>query len=225
MPLSRSHFKSAILSSFASLVLSTGVSSFAHAAEKMKVVTTFTVLADMASNVAGDAADVVSITKPGAEIHGYEPTPQDIVRAHNADLILWNGLNLERWFEQFVNQLGDVPSATLSEGIEPISIAEGEYEGKPNPHAWMGLDNALVYIDNVVAAFVEHDPDNAATYVRNATAYKDQLRSTLDPGRWSAHSSGGHCFFNGAQIQHNALRSGCRLHELDACWRLSELFP
>nr|WP_319391153.1 metal ABC transporter substrate-binding protein [uncultured Cohaesibacter sp.] len=183
MPLSRSHFKSAILSSFASLLLSTGVSSFAHAAEKMKVVTTFTVLADMASNVAGDAADVVSITKPGAEIHGYEPTPQDIVRAHNADLILWNGLNLERWFEQFVNQLGDVPSATLSEGIEPISIAEGEYEGKPNPHAWMGLDNALVYIDNIVAAFVEHDPDNAATYVRNATAYKDQLRSTLEPLR------------------------------------------
>ena len=75
------------------------------AAGKMKVVTTFTVLADMAQNVAGDAADVVSVTKPGAEIHGYEPTPRDIVRASDADLILWNGLNLEQWFEQFLGNL------------------------------------------------------------------------------------------------------------------------
>nr|WP_321454993.1 metal ABC transporter substrate-binding protein [uncultured Cohaesibacter sp.] len=183
MPFSRNYFKAAILSSLYAALLSAGTLSAVSAAEKMKVVTTFTVLADMAANVAGDAADVVSITKPGAEIHGYEPTPQDIVRAHNADLILWNGLNLERWFEQFVKQLGDVPSATLTKGIEPISIAEGEYEGKPNPHAWMGLDNALIYIDNILAAFVEHDPDNASIYARNAAAYKDQLRSTLEPLR------------------------------------------
>ena len=83
----------------------------------MKVVTTFTVLADMAQHVAGDAAEVVSITKPVvAEIHGYEPTPKDIVRAQDADLILWNGMNLELWFEQFLNNLGDVPSVTLTEG-------------------------------------------------------------------------------------------------------------
>ena len=71
------------------------------AAENLKVVTTFTVLADMARNVAGDHATVVSVTKPGAEIHGYQPTPRDLVAAQDADLILWNGLNLERWFEQF----------------------------------------------------------------------------------------------------------------------------
>ena len=87
--------------------------------------TTFTVIADMAQNVAGDAADVVSITRPGAEIHGYQPTPQDLVRASNADLILWNGLNLELWFEQFIANLGDIPSATISDGIVPIAIAEG----------------------------------------------------------------------------------------------------
>lgn len=151
--------------------------------DRMKVVTTFTVLADMAQHVAGDAADVVSITKPGAEIHGYEPTPQDIVRAQDADLILWNGMNLELWFEQFLGNLGDVPSATLTDGIDPISIAAGAYEGKPNPHAWMGLDNALVYIDNILEAFAEHDPENAATYVANASAYKDELRATLEPLR------------------------------------------
>lgn len=157
--------------------------STAWADDRMKVVTTFTVLADMAQNVAGDAADVVSITKPGAEIHGYEPTPRDIVRAQGADLILWNGLNLERWFEQFLRNMRDVPSVTLSEGIEPISITSGSYEGKANPHAWMGLDNALVYIDNIAAAFREHDPDNADVYERNAAAYKEELRATLEPLR------------------------------------------
>lgn len=153
----------------------------ALAADRMKVVTTFTVIADMAANVAGDAAEVVSITKPGAEIHGYEPTPQDIVRASGADLILWNGLNLERWFEQFLANLRDVPSVTLTDGIDPIPIAAGTYQGKPNPHAWMSLDNALVYIDNIAAAFATHDPGNAATYRRNADAYKDRLRATIAP--------------------------------------------
>tara|TARA_B100000780_G_scaffold180266_1_gene126402 strand:- start:196 stop:1098 length:903 start_codon:yes stop_codon:yes gene_type:complete len=155
----------------------------AFAEDRMKVVTTFTVLADMAANVAGDAADVVSITKPGAEIHGYEPTPQDIVRASDADLILWNGMNLELWFEQFLTNMEDVPSATLTDGIDPISISGGSYEGKPNPHAWMGLDNALIYIDNIVAAFSEQDPNNAELYVANAESYKEELRSTIEPLR------------------------------------------
>jgi len=151
--------------------------------DKMKVVTTFTVLADMAMNVAGDAADVVSITKPGAEIHGYEPTPQDIVRASDADLILWNGMNLELWFEQFFSNMKDVPSATLTNGIIPISISAGSYEGKPNPHAWMGLDNALIYIDNIVLAFSNQDPENAGVYKANADAYKQELRATIEPLR------------------------------------------
>ena len=155
----------------------------AFAEDRMKVVTTFTVLADMASNVAGDTADVVSITKPGAEIHGYEPTPQDIVRASDADLILWNGMNLELWFEQFLSNMDDVPSATLTDGIDPISISGGSYEGKPNPHAWMGLGNALIYIDNIVIAFSEQDPDNAEIYAANAEAYKEELRSTIEPLR------------------------------------------
>jgi manganese/iron transport system substrate-binding protein len=151
--------------------------------DKMKVVTTFTVIADMARNVAGDAAEVVSITKPGAEIHGYEPTPQDIVAASDADLILWNGMNLELWFEQFLSNVGDIPSATLTDGIEPIPIRSGSYQGKPNPHAWMGLDNAIVYIDNIAKAMSAQDPDNAATYAANAEGYKAKMRATLEPLR------------------------------------------
>lgn len=152
-------------------------------ADKLKAVTTFTVLADMAQNVAGDAAEVVSVTKPGAEIHGYSPTPRDILRAQDADLILWNGLNLELWFEQFLANLRDVPAVILTEGIDPIPIAEGSYSGKSNPHAWMGLENALIYVDNIARAFATHDPENAPVYEANAAAYKAQIRETLTPLR------------------------------------------
>jgi len=80
-------------------------------AEKFKAVTTFTVIADIAQNVAGDAAIVESITKPGAEIHNYQPTPGDLIKAQDAKLVLWNGLGLELWFEKFFSRLNNVPSA------------------------------------------------------------------------------------------------------------------
>ena len=175
--------KNVLASVFAPVLGVAAMAGVPAGAADFKVVTTFTVLADMAQQVGGDAAEVVSITKPGAEIHGYEPTPRDIVGAVDADLILWNGMNLELWFEQFISNLGDIPSATLTEGVEPISIGEGEYEGKPNPHAWMGLDNALIYVDNIAAAFAEHDPDNAATYAANAESYKQEIRDTITPLR------------------------------------------
>ena len=167
---------------FFSVITMTSFSN-AYANERMKVLTTFTVLADMAANVAGDAADIVSITKPGAEIHGYEPTPQDIVRGSNADLILWNGMNLELWFKQFLGNMTNVPSVILTDGINPISISSGNYQGKPNPHAWMGLDNAIIYIDNIRDALINHDPKNAQIYKINAKNYKNELRSTIIPLR------------------------------------------
>lgn len=150
-------------------------------AQDFKVVTTFTVIADMAQNVAGDAAVVESITRAGAEIHGFQPTPRDLVRASGADLILWNGLNLEIWFEQFIANLGDIPSVTLSDGIAPLAISEGSYEGRTNPHAWMSLDNALIYVDNIRDALAQHDPENAATYAANAETYKAEITATLAP--------------------------------------------
>ncbi len=167
----------------ASTTVIAGQASGQETGDLFKVVTTFTILQDMAQNVAGDAAEVVSITKPGSEIHGYEPTPQDIVRASGADLILYNGLNLERWFEQFINNLGDMPSAILTDGIDPISIVDGEYEGLPNPHGWMGLDNAMIYVDNIRDALSQHDPDSAALYAANAESYKQQIRDTVGPLR------------------------------------------
>jgi manganese/iron transport system substrate-binding protein len=163
------------------LALLAGLAAFPAWADEFKVVTTFTVIADMARNVAGEHATVVSVTKPGAEVHGYEPTPRDLVSAQDADLILWNGLNLERWFEQFLSNLGDVPSATLSDGVDPMPIREGAYEGKPNPHAWMSPTSAQIYVDNIAAALVAADPENAEAYKANAAAYKAKLANTLAP--------------------------------------------
>jgi manganese/iron transport system substrate-binding protein len=137
----------------------------------------------MARNVAGDAAEVESITKPGAEIHGYEPTPKDIVKAQQADLVLWNGLNLELWFEQFLSRLKSVPSAILTDGITPMSITEGPYTDKPNPHAWMSPSNAVIYVENIRKALVKMDPAHEAIYNGNAAAYTAKLKAVDGPVR------------------------------------------
>ncbi|HDR1384810.1 TPA: metal ABC transporter substrate-binding protein [Pasteurella multocida] len=150
---------------------------------KFKVVTTFTVIQDIAQNVAGDAAIVESITKPGAEIHDYEPTPKDIVKAQHADLVLWNSLNLERWFEKFFENVKDKPAVVVTEGITPISIYEGPYKDAPNPHAWMSTSNALIYIENIKNALVKYDPKNADTYVKNAENYANKIKQLDQPLR------------------------------------------
>lgn len=155
----------------------------AAAREKFKAVTTFTVIADMARNVAGDAAIVESITKPGAEIHEYQPTPGDIQRAQGAQLIFSNGLNLELWFQKFYRNLKDVPDVLVSTGVEPMGIAEGPYKGKPNPHAWMSPKNAIIYVDNIRDAFVKYDPKNADAYKANAETYKQKIEATIAPIR------------------------------------------
>ena len=187
-----------LLSAFC-LLAALGLAAPAYA--KFKVVTTFTVIQDIAQNVAGDAAVVESITKPGAEIHDYQPTPQDIAKAQSADLVLWNGLNLERWFERFFANVKDVPSVVVSEGVEPMSIHGGEYDGKPNPHAWMSVSNAKIYVKNIEAALAKHDPAHAENYHKNAAAYlakleamdaklKEEVAKIPEAQRWLVSSEG-----------------------------------
>jgi len=184
---------------FILLTLILGV--IASEAAPKRVVTTFTVLADMARNVAGEHAVVESITKPGSEIHGYEPTPQDIVKVQRADLILWNGMNLERWFEKFFANVRNVPVAILTENITPIGIEEGPYTGKPNPHSWMSLANAAIYVENIRKALTKVDPENAAAYEANAKAYiakfaaveeavRKRLATIPESQRWLVTSEG-----------------------------------
>lgn len=147
-----------------------------ESSQKKQVLTTFTVLADMARNVAGDRANVESITKPGAEIHGYEPTPQDMIRLQKADLVLDNGMNLEKWAEKLYENAKNVPHFTLTEDIKPIGISEGPYRDKPNPHAWMSPANALLYVDTIKKSLTKVDPQNADYYQQNAERYKQQIR-------------------------------------------------
>nr|WP_308646633.1 metal ABC transporter substrate-binding protein [Nocardia cyriacigeorgica] len=146
---------------------------------KPTVLTTFTVLADIATNVAGEHLTVESITKPGAEIHGYEPTPGDIKKAAKADLILDNGMNLEAWFGQFVED-SEAAHVTVSDGVAPMSITEDAYQGKPNPHAWMSPLNVRTYVDNMVTAFSELDPGHAADFRANGDKYKAELQRVND---------------------------------------------
>jgi manganese/iron transport system substrate-binding protein len=175
--------KSKILSFSLLFFILLGLAPSSFAKERFKVVTTFTIFADMARNIAGDKAEVVSITKPGSDIHTYQPTPRDILKAENADLILWNGLNLEIWFEKFFQNIETTPSVVLTKGIKPMGISQGSYKGKPNPHAWMSPKDGLIYIENIRAAFVKYDPVNAVTYNKNAKEYSQKLKSTILPIR------------------------------------------
>lgn len=138
------------------------------------VLTTFTVLKDIAANVAGDHLRVESITQEGAEIHGYEPSPSDIRHAEEADLVLENGMGLEKWFEQFIDVAG-TEHVVLTEGITPIDITEDADAGQPNPHAWMSPSNTAIYVENMVTAFSDLAPDHAADFEANAEDYTAKL--------------------------------------------------
>ena len=151
--------------------------------DKFKVITTFTVIADIARNIGGDAAIVESITKPDAEIHNYQVTPGDIRRASGSNLILYNGLNLELWFEKFFKNFNSIPSVVVTDNIKPLGISEGPYSGKPNPHAWMSTKNALIYIENIRKAFVQYDKENAETYNKNAAVYATKIIALDEPFR------------------------------------------
>lgn len=177
------------------------LSSTVYAAEKLTIATTFTVIADMARNVAGDAADVVSITKPGAEIHNYQPTPRDLLRVRDADIVFWNGLGLERWFEKFMRRLKNAKGVVISTGVQEIPIVQGPYRDKPNPHAWMSPSAALIYVGNIANALIEIDPANADIYRQNADDYsariialiaplKERLETVPTEHRWLATSEG-----------------------------------
>nr|WP_273661512.1 zinc ABC transporter substrate-binding protein [Corynebacterium heidelbergense] len=143
------------------------------------VLTTFTILADMARSIAGNAAhggpgDVLtirSLTPPGAEIHGYEPTPADVAAAADASLIIDNGLGLEHWTDR-LTQRTHAARATASTGITPIPIA-GTTD--PNPHAWMSPTAARTYVDNIAAALTDLQPDQAEQFRANADSYKRRL--------------------------------------------------
>ncbi|AZG46447.1 metal ABC transporter substrate-binding protein [Gordonia insulae] len=147
--------------------------------DRPTVLTTFTVLADIARNVAGEHADVNSLTKFGAEIHGYEPTPGDLHKAVDASLVVVNGLHLDDWFERFLDDI-HVPRIVASDGIAPIPISSTPGDvttsgAKPNPHAWMSPVAVKTYADNIAAGLARIDPGHADDYRSNAADYGARL--------------------------------------------------
>ena len=183
------------------LLACSGFASAVVASEQLKVATTFTVIADMVRNVAGQEVEVVSITKPGAEIHNYQPTPRDLLRVRDADIVFWNGLGLELWFEKFIRRIENAEKVVVSAGVNELPIRTGPYRDKPNPHAWMSPSDAVLYVENIRRALVERDPANAERYNANAANYSNEITAMIEPlkqkvltvpesSRWLASSEG-----------------------------------
>lgn len=145
--------------------------------DKKTVLSTFTVISDMVREVGGEKINAVSLTKPGTEIHGYEPTPGDLIRASKADIVFDNGLNLEVWASKLYESIPQVKHVTLSEGVTPINIEEGAYKDKPNPHVWMSPKQALIYVENIRAALAELSPEDAPYFAERAKIYSDKIKA------------------------------------------------
>jgi manganese transport system substrate-binding protein len=145
--------------------------------EKIVALSTFTIIADMVAEVGGDKVESISLTKPGSEIHGYQPTPDDLVQASKADLMFENGMNLEVWTEKLRASVPDVPIIRVSEGVAVRSISEDAYAGKPNPHAWMSPEQGLIYVENIRKALVAYAPQHEAYFNARAENYSNEIRA------------------------------------------------
>src|SRR5262245_14713378 len=150
----------------------------AAAQDKVRVVATFSILADLARNVGGDAVEVTSLVAPNGDAHAYAPSPADARRLADAKLILVNGLGFEGWIDRLVKASGSkAPVITATKGIKPrqMSDADGHDHGKTDPHAWQSVANAKIYVANIRDALVKADPARAASYEANASAYLARL--------------------------------------------------
>lgn len=156
------------------LALFTCASAYAQPEPPLTLVTSFSILADMAEEVGGDTVKVISLVGPNQDAHVYQPRPRDLQTLMQADLLLINGLNFEPWIDRIIESTGYAgPVVVASDGADLILMHEGE--GEVDPHAWQNVNNARVYVDNLLEALVAADPDSKATYRENAKAYHAQL--------------------------------------------------
>ena len=148
--------------------------SFEKETNKEVILASFTVLADIIENVAKDEFVVKSITKPGVEVHGYQPTPSDLIKASKAFVFIDNGFGFELWAEKFVSNL-QINRVTISNRLEPIFISEDFYKGKPNPHAWISPKRGMIYVDVIVDSLSELKPSEAESFKNNGQIYKNKI--------------------------------------------------
>ncbi len=147
---------------------------FEKETNKEVILASFTVLADIIENVAKDEFVVKSITKPGVEVHGYQPTPSDLIKASEAFVFIDNGFGFELWAEKFVSNL-QIKRVTISNRLEPIFISEDFYKGKPNPHAWISPKRGMIYVDVIVDSLSELKPSEAESFKNNGQIYKNKI--------------------------------------------------
>lgn len=162
-----------------SLLLSMSLS----AAERLQVVTSFSILADMTRQVGGEHVQIINMVGPDADAHTYEPTPDDAKALLSAKLIIKNGLGFEPWLDRLVASTETAaPVISASRGVIPRSLDE-DGETVPDPHAWHNLANALLYVRNISKALEAADPANKADYVRNSEAYLNKIYALLAEAR------------------------------------------
>ncbi|AXQ78023.1 metal ABC transporter substrate-binding protein [Streptococcus chenjunshii] len=149
---------------------------------KLKVVVTNSIIADITKNIAGDKIDLHSIVPVGKDPHEYEPLPEDIQKAAEADLIFYNGMNLETggnaWFRKLINNTGKKKNhdyCAVSEGIKPIYLEGASGQGKVDPHAWLSLANGIAYAENICRQLSAKDSSNKAYYNEQCKAYIAKL--------------------------------------------------
>lgn len=151
---------------------------------KLKIVTTYSIVYDMIKNVGGDHVDVHSLAPIGSDPHNYDPLPNDLVLTTDADVIFYNGLNLEEgnaWFNELIEtagkSVGDDNVVRVSEGVEPMLLSSEEHKNEEDPHAWLDVRNGIKYVENIREALKKNDPDNADDYQINATKYIAELET------------------------------------------------
>ncbi len=138
--------------------------------EKLSVVATNSILADMAKEVGTDQIDIHSIIPVGTDPHEYEVLPEDIKKASDADVILYNGLNLETgnsWFDNLMKTAKKEEGKdyfAVSKNVEPLYLTSGEEHTKADPHAWLDLSNGIKYVEEIARIFSEKDAENATLY-------------------------------------------------------------
>ena len=177
---------------FLSLIFMLAVGLFAcsnanknsNTSEKLKVVATNSIIADITKNIAGDKIDLHSIVPVGQDPHEYEPLPDDVQKTSQADLIFYNGINLETggnaWFTKLVQNAKKEENKdyyAVSDGVEVIYLEGQNEKGKEDPHAWLNLENGMIYAKNIAKQLSAKDPKNKDFYEANLKNYLEKLEA------------------------------------------------